>query len=239
MTFKQYYSSSKGNLFVVEANTGERLIIDPGVTWRDVQSALSYDLSDISGCLLSHNHADHSKSVKDVMQAGIDVYSSQGTFEALQIENNHHAKVMTTHKEYHIGPFDVWAYNSNHDAPEPFLFKIRCDDEYMLYATDTSHINQYFHVSFSIIAIECSYNEEYLAKRVREKTINEVLAKRLLTSHMSEKNCFRYLSEFCNLSKCHVIHLLHLSADNINKKRIVKQFRMKLFIEIRTVDDDL
>ncbi len=88
---------------------------------------------------------------------------------------------------------------------------------------------------FAIIAIECSYNKEYLAKRVREGTINEKLAKRLLSSHMEEKTCLNYLKDFCDLSKCREVHLLHMSADNINKERIKKEFEKELFIEVKTL----
>ncbi|KKN77255.1 hypothetical protein LCGC14_0362330 [marine sediment metagenome] len=247
MKFEQLFSSSKGNAHVVTANNGKRLLIECGVTWPLLQKALNYDLTSIEGCLLTHEHKDHSKAVQDVMKAGIDVHASYGTFEALDIAKktkgsqslriHRRAVLVVENVIYKIGSFEVTAFNSHHDARQPFLFTIRNKKERMLFATDTSHIKQKFKTAFDIIAIECSYNEPYLRNRVEKGTINEQLAKRLLESHMSESNCLSYLQTYCNLDKCREIHLLHLSADNINKERIKREFEKKLFIEIKTVGE--
>ena len=228
---------------MLTANNGKRLMIECGVTWPKLQKALDFDLRGIEGCLLSHEHKDHSKAVKDVMTAGIDVYSSIGTFEALSITDNRRAMYVEHQTLVRLPSFQVLAFDSadpdskekHHDAAEPLLFVIRADSECLLFATDAKCISQQFKYSFSIIAIECSYNGPYLAKKVEAKTINEELAKRLLTSHMEESETKRYLQEFCDLSKCREIHLLHLSADNINKERIVKEIEKETFIKVITV----
>lgn len=49
-------SSSKGNLYEVTANNGERLLIDPGLQWKQIQKALDYDLSNIVGACITHEH---------------------------------------------------------------------------------------------------------------------------------------------------------------------------------------
>lgn len=231
MTFDQLYSSSTGNLYMVTAANGKRLMIECGVTWAELQKALNYDLSGIEGCLLTHEHKDHSKAVEEVMQAGINVYSGFGTFDTLGILGYRRAKVLQTWRRRYC--FYVLPFGIKHDAVEPLGFVIQCDKEYMLFATDTSYIKYRFKWPFSIIAIECSYNKEYLQKRVDTGDIHEEVAKRLLTSHMEEKETMRYLSEFCNLSKCREIHLLHCSADNLNKERIKKEFEKRFFIETR------
>lgn len=248
MKFQQLYSSSSGNAYVITAASGKRLLIECGVPWSSdkphvptLLKALGHDLTDIEGCLLTHEHKDHSKAVKDVMKAAIDVYSSAGTIAACFAAKTRRAKIAPISTQYDPKPFGVGedfritAYRSNHDATEPLLYVVRCDGELLLFATDTSHINQHFPYKFDIIAIECSYNEPYLRKRVEKGTINEQLAKRLLESHMSESNCLSYLQNYCNLDKCREIHLLHLSADNINKTRIKREFAKKLFIEIKVI----
>lgn len=235
MTFDQLYSSSTGNLYMVTASNGKRLMIDPGVTWSKLQKALNYDLSGIVGCLLSHEHLDHSRAVKDVMKAGIDVFASAGTFGTQWISGRR-TKIIKDKDVIEFGAdFRVRAFATNHDAAEPLGFVVRTPDEYLLFASDTSHITQRFKIPFSIIAIECSYNKEYLAKKVDLKEVNETFAKRLLTSHMEEKEAMRYLAEFCDLSKCKEIHLLHMSADTINKERVKKEFESKLFIETKVI----
>ena len=90
-------------------------------------------------------------------------------------------------------------------------------------------------MKFSIIALECSYDPYLLADRVRNGTINETLAKRLLDSHMSKDETKRYLANCCNLSKCKEIHLLHMSGDNIIKANARREFKDLFMIETRTV----
>ena len=244
MKFKQLYSGSTANAYVVTASNGKRLLIECGVTWPKLLKALNHNLDGIEACLLSHEHKDHSKAVVDVMKAGIDVYASEGTFEALGITPGRKAHVLLgnrnpliTESQQVIKHFIINAYGTNHDAEEPLLFVIWDDSEYLLFATDTSHIVQQFTMPFSIIAIECSYDGEILQRKVEEKTINETLAKRLLTSHLETKNTMRYLEEHCDLSKCREIHLIHMSGGNISKHRAKKECENKFFIETIVKED--
>lgn len=238
MKFTQHYSGSMGNLYVLEANNGKRLLIDPGVTWPKLQKALNWNLEGIQGCLISHSHQDHCKAVKNVIEAGIDVHASVGTLEALDLIDNRRAKPMFTNinmrANYISDDFDVYCFDAHHDAVNPFLFVIHCrsDEEFVLFATDTSHITQRFGMQFSIIMLECSYNKKILETRVEEKTINETLATRLLTSHMEESHCAAYIKDFCDLKKCREIHLLHCSGENLNKNRTVRSFRRKFYVKV-------
>ena len=170
------------------------------------------------------------------MRAGIDVYSSEETFFACGVIDNRRANAVIPKAIYEIGvrDFRFTAYASKHDAAGPLLFVVQCDGECMLFATDTSHIKQRFNYPFSIIAIECSYDIKILQERVDAKTINETVAKRLLSSHMEKQNTMKYLSEFCDLSKCRQIHLLHMSGDNLDKKATKKEFENKFFVETIT-----
>lgn len=249
MKFIQHFSGSDGNMYEVIANNGKRLIIDVGRPWKQIIKKLDYNLDGIVAVLLDHCHSDHSKAVKDAMKNGIDVYASWGTFEALGLTDERRVNVVSNKTLVRdLGPFEVLCFDTEHDAPEPLGFVVRepgrwehatmdrPSDEYLLFVTDTYHIKQKFKIPFNIIAIECSYNGAYLKKRVDDGTINEHLAKRLLESHMEEQTTLSYLKECCNLDKCEEIHLIHMSADNINKERIVKEFEKELIgIEVVTL----
>ncbi len=230
MKFEQLYSSSSGNLYIVTAANGKRLMIECGVVWSKLQKALNYDLSGIVGCLVSHEHKDHSKAVDDVLNAGIDVYSRFGTLRAMDVWGKRKSHVLDTEEE-EIDCFEVLNWSSIHDAEEPVIFVIKCDGESLLFATDTTYIVQRFWYSFSIIAIECSYDKDILRHRVDTKDINEELAKRLLTSHMSKQEAKRHLREFCDLSRCQSIHLLHLSRDNLDAEKTRLEIERDFFIE--------
>jgi phosphoribosyl 1,2-cyclic phosphodiesterase len=234
MKFEQLYSSSKGNLYMLTSDKGMRLMIECGVKWKKLQEALNYDLKNIVGCLISHEHNDHSIACKEVLEAGIDVFSSLGTLEALGIEK--HRRSFSDFHYLGSRGFHVVAYRTTHDAVDPLLYVIRCDDKTMLFATDTSHINQTFAaLRFNIIAIECSYDKTILLNKVDAGKINEELAKRLLTSHMEVSETKRYLKQNCNLSECTEIHLLHMSGDNMVAKKVREEFEGKFYIDVKTV----
>lgn len=232
MKFDQLYSSSSGNLYVVTANSGKRLLIECGVSWTKLIKALNYNLTGIVGCILTHEHKDHSAAIHEVMKSGIDVYASAGTFEALEVSGRRRNKILGDRTLLRIEGFEVFSFWTSHDAKEPlgFIVRERETDEFLLFATDTSHIRQRFGYLFDIIAIECSYDKEILQARVDANDINETLARRLLTSHLEKTATANYIKKHCNLQRCREIHLLHLSGDNINKQQTREEFESMFFI---------
>ena len=232
MKFEQFYSSSSGNLYTVTASNGGRILLECGVTWKKLQRALNYDLSNIDAAIISHEHKDHSAAIRDVMRAGIDVYMSEGTAKTLDVIDERRIPLLLENKtRVKIGTFEVFPFALNHDAAEPLGFIIHCDKEDMLFAPDTSHITQRFGLALSIIALECSYDINVLQGRVDNLDIIETLAKRLLTSHMELQTTKKYLREFCDLSRCREIQLLHLSRDNIDAEKARKEVEDEFFIE--------
>ena len=49
-------SGSKGNCYVVESNSGQQLLIECGVAFKEVMKALDYNIRGIVGCVVSHEH---------------------------------------------------------------------------------------------------------------------------------------------------------------------------------------
>ena len=204
-----------------------------GVRWPLLQKALSYNLTNIDACLLTHEHTDHSKAVKDVMRAGIDVFASKGTFGALRVDSNRRAKAIPAYAGITNNTFYSYAFPIIHDAADPFGYIIHEENtnEYLLFVPDSGFIKQRFAIPFTIIALECSYDIKILQHRVDTNDINETLAKRLLDNHAEKQTTMNYLAKFCDLSKCREIHLLHMSEDNIDKQATKKEFEGKFFIE--------
>ena len=231
MIFKQHHSGSHGNLYQVIANNGHSILIDPGVQWKKVQQALKYKLENVDFALCSHFHGDHSCSVRSVMRAGIDVYSSSDTFRKLDLEDERRAKNVIHFSLFHRDGFDVLCFNTIHDCDGSMGFVVRESGEYLLFCTDTACIKEKFPYPFSIIALEVSYDKEILIAKVKAKTINEQLAKRLLSSHQEKSVAMKYIEDSCDLSKCRQIHLLHTSDANLDKEKTRKEVEDKFFIE--------
>lgn len=136
MDIKVLGSSSKGNCYrITDGNTP--LLLECGLPFKAIQRQLHFQLSGISGVLITHEHGDHAKSVKDMMKAGIDCYMSQGTAEALKL-SGHRVKVVQAKKQFKLGTWTVLPFDVQHDCAEPlgFLLANLAGDK-LLYATDT------------------------------------------------------------------------------------------------------
>jgi phosphoribosyl 1,2-cyclic phosphodiesterase len=233
MKFEQLYSSSSGNLYIVESSNNKRLLLEAGITWKKLQKALKYDLSNIEACFVTHSHADHSKAIYDVVGAGIEVYASEETLSFMGLNMHRRTKIIKDKDLIRLKDFQVFAFSLNHDADGTLGFIVRAveENEYLLFAPDTSFITQRFSQKFNIIALECSFDKTILQNRVDTNDINETLAKRLLTSHLEKSETMRYIEKFCDISKLTQINLLHLSKNNIDAKKVQKEFQDKFLIE--------
>jgi len=205
-------------------------MIECGVSWQQIRKALDYRITDVVGCLLTHEHKDHCKAVSDVTLSGIPLMCSKGTAEALGVQNAHTENTCT------FGDFKIRAWKGEHDCRELWIFLIQCisDGERLLFATDTALIRQNFStVKIDYLAIECSYENDYLIEKEEQGAINTNHARRLLDSHFSIKACKNYIRQYINLSRLRAIHLLHLSGSNIRDvKQVVRDFETEFFTHV-------
>lgn len=244
MEFRQIYSGSSGNMYVVTANNKARLLLDPGVTWGKIQKAIDYNLRGIEGILASHAHKDHFIQPKKLLEQSFNIYASKETFEANDLLGHRKCHVIEDCHRFKVGDtFEVFPFSLQHDCDGTMGFIVHDNtwcpgkpvDENLLFVPETYCIKQKFGLAFTIIAIECNYDRNILETRFNTGDINESLAKRLLTSHQEKQVAMDYIAKFCDLSKCAEIHLLHCSKDNLDIKLAKKQFEEKFFIKVITV----
>ena len=220
INFKAYASSSKGNFYTI--NDGQtKLMIECGLPWKQIQRHLKFQTGDISGCLISHFHADHSKATHDIIGRGIDVYTSQGTFESLSV-NSHRTNVVKSGGQFKIGTFTILPFDTRHDAPEPLGYLIvNKDGDKLIFATDTYYVPYRFN-GLNIIAIECNYAADILQANVDAGKVPESMRNRLLRSHFSLDNVKKFLLAN-DLSKVREIWLIHLSDGNSDAERFKRE----------------
>jgi phosphoribosyl 1,2-cyclic phosphodiesterase len=204
-------SSSKGNCYLITTSR-EILILECGVRYKNILNGLSFKLDNVAGCLITHEHKDHSKAVNDLMKAGINVYASAGTFEALEVVN-HRAITVKSLCQFTIGRFTVLPFDTQHDAKEPLGYLIQHPDfGKLLFATDTFYIKYKFQ-GLNHIMVECNYSKEILDRNVQSGIVNRSLKNRVLKSHFSLQNVKEFLKAN-DLSQLKSIYLMHLSNDN-------------------------
>lgn len=221
MKFKTIASGSSGNCYLLETNTGN-LLIEAGIPIKKIKQALGFDFSNIQGCLITHEHGDHSKAIKDIAKLGIDVYASEGTLKALNC-TSHRFIPIAHNKAKIIGNFEVLPFNTEHDVAEPLGFLIRSGNNRLLFATDTFYLRYRFN-NLTHIAIECNYVKSVMEERLAKGTIDINRVARTMKSHMSLENLIEFLKAN-DLSKVEEIHLLHLSDDNSSIPIIKEEIR--------------
>ena len=138
MKLKVLGSSSSGNCYLIEANKDEKLILDAGINFKDVQKELNFNFNGILGVLVTHEHMDHLKYAPNFALNGINVYASKGTFSKLNLVG-HRFKIIKALQQFEIGKFIILPFDTQHDAREPlgFLIQYKPTGEKLLYATDT------------------------------------------------------------------------------------------------------
>lgn len=192
----------------------------------EIQKGLNFDLKHILACLISHEHMDHCKAAKDVMDAGIDTYMSTGTAKALGVYGKHYRLcLMSAGIRNWIQGFVIYPFDIQHDAQEPlgFLIQYKPTGEKLLYLTD-SFYSKYRFVGLNYILIECNYIKETLDANIEAGLIDEAQKLRLLKSHFSLEHVKQFLKAN-DLSECRKIILLHLSNSNSDAARMVQEIQ--------------
>lgn len=197
-----------------------KLMLEAGISIKEIKKALEFQTSNLGGVLVSHAHLDHSKSVKNLLKMGINVYLSQGTKDTLQLDN-HRIKVIKSKEQFRIGTWTILPFDVQHDVNEPLGFLLQSDNgSKMLFATDTYYVKYRF-TGLTHILIECNYDQQTLDENVESGRIHPAMRKRVMKSHFSLENLLEFFKAN-DLSKVEEIHLLHLSDGNSNTERIFK-----------------
>lgn len=208
-------SSSAGNAYrVTDGQTA--LLLEAGLRYKDIQRALEFRMSDIAGCLISHDHGDHSKAAKDVMKAGINIYTGQDTADALGL-SGHRLRPVVARQQFTIGTWAILPFEVEHDAAEPlgFLLANQAGDK-LLFATDTYYVRYRFS-GLTHIMVECNYSIQILNENIVAGRVPAVMKKRLLRSHFSLENVKDFLRAN-DLQRVQEIWLLHLSDNNSDEE---------------------
>ncbi|MBT3278826.1 MAG: MBL fold metallo-hydrolase [Phycisphaerales bacterium] len=116
-------SGSNGNCLYLEGRETS-ILIDAGISGKQAQLRLGEfgrDIRDASGVILTHDHADHSRSAGIVQRKfGMDIWASPATFETIaprigKVETHH---AFRTTRSFRIGEFEIEPIATPHDAAD-------------------------------------------------------------------------------------------------------------------------
>ena len=229
-------TGSSGNCYKVKIGKAT-LLLECGLSYKVIQKKLNFKISEIDACLVTHEHMDHAKAVKDLMRAGVDCYMTKGTAEALKVKGHR----LNTFIKDDKGQGYCWKFFSDiqilpfeavHDVAEPvsYFIKTRNDDENLVFVTDTAYL-KYKIPECDVLMIECNYVKAKLDENVRLGIINTSLRNRIVKNHLSLESLVEALKA-ASLDRCKKIYLLHLSDGNSDEKLIKRTIQETTGIEV-------
>lgn len=231
-------TGSSGNCYKVEIGTAT-LLLECGLPYKVIQRKLKFKVSDIDACLVTHEHMDHAKAVKDLMKAGVDCYMTKGTAEALEV-SGHRLKTFRPFEKarYYseeLKDLIILPFEAVHDVAEPVSYYIRTfskteKTESLVFVTDSAYL-KYKIPDCDCLMIECNYVKSVLDKQVEDGKLNINLRNRVVKNHLSLETLVEAL-KVANLSRCKQIYLMHLSDGNSDEELIKRTIQETTGVEV-------
>lgn len=213
-------SDSNGNCYVLQTDK-EALIIEAGVRFSEVKKALKWQLSKVVGAVITHEHNDHAKYVRDFVSNGITVLALPSVFRAKGIDSLSFRKEIEPMHGYIVGGFRVFAMPVCHDVPCVGFIIEHEDMGRMLFVTDTMML-EYRVPGLNHILLEANYAEDILDAKIEAGSVPLSMKPRLIHSHM-EIETTKGILRANDLSGVNEIVLIHLSNGNSDERRFVRE----------------
>lgn len=210
MELKVLGSSSSGNCYILD-NGNEALIIEAGIRFLDVKKALDFQIRKVVGCLITHQHNDHAKYIKSMVDCGFYTLALPEVLTAKDV-NGSRVISLELGKGYKFGNFKVAPFSACHDVPCVGYLIDHPDTGRIMFLTD-SCMCEYIFPGLNHVLIECNYSDRKLIDSINAGRTMPSQRNRLLTSHMELETCKGILmaNDLSNVSN---VVLLHLSENN-------------------------
>jgi phosphoribosyl 1,2-cyclic phosphodiesterase len=223
LKFQSFGSGSSGNCYFI-GNSQFGILIDAGVGVRTIRKCLKdigMDIKKIGAVFVTHNHADHVKSVGVLGEKyHIPIYSTALVHQA--IENSYivsnklqiSRKIINKDETINIGDFSVTAFPVSHDAVDSVGYTVHCNGTSIVIATDLGHIDEavaHKLVTSDYLVLESNYDVKMLDEGNYPAYLKERISS--ATGHLSNDQAGWFLS--ANYRKhWKSIFLCHLSREN-------------------------
>lgn len=223
MVLKCLGSGSDGNCYLLKASDGV-LMIEAGISFKEVKKSLRFDISGLVGCVISHEHRDHSKFLKDVIGCGVRVLALREVFDSHDIRNRAFCKEILPMHGYKVGGFKVFAFPVAHDVPCVGFVIEHEEMGKLLFVTDTMML-EYRVPKLNHIMLEANYADDILQYNIDNGIVPSVMRDRLLHSHM-ELETAKGIIRANDITDVNEVILIHLSGNNSDVRRFQNEISM-------------
>lgn len=227
-------SGSKGNSALLELN-GNYYLLDAGISCKKITDYLStrdLTLADLKGIFITHEHDDHIKGLKVLLNKvpSITVFCTPGTASAIFDKgiNITNFKELDYDKTTLLSDCHCTAFRVPHDAAQPMGLRIESSTETMVMATDLGCVTPDIirnTQNTDLLCIESNYDEvmlknssypSFLKKRIKSKS-----------GHLPNEGVRGVLSRMNKIPQN--IVLMHLSQESNTKEKALSA--LEAFLE--------
>lgn len=235
--FLSLASGSSGNCYFL--GTEEYgILLDAGIGVRTIKKCLKengIELEQILGILVTHDHADHIKSVGCLGEKhNIPVYATAKVHEGIDKSRYVEEKLYNSRRiiekevafelyDFIITPFDV-----PHDGIDNVGYSIVCGEHRFVIVTDVGHITEIvakYMRQANYLVIESNYDEEMLLQGSYPFFLKERI--KSPQGHLSNQEAAEFLAANFDLHLKNV-WLCHLSRDNNHPELAYKTVEMAM-----------
>ncbi len=224
LRFISFGSGSSGNCYYLSTEK-DGLLIDVGLGIRTLKKYFreyGVSASSIHHILITHDHADHIKSVGCFSHdQKIPVYATREVHVGIERNYSVHHKVgreqvnlIEKGKTFVVGDFTITPFTVPHDSADNTGYCIECEGKTFCLITDAGYVTEEM-ASFigkaDYLVLEANHDEEMVVGG----PYPEHLKRRILsnTGHLSNKACGVALAESMT-EKLRKVWLCHLSEEN-------------------------
>jgi len=216
-------SSSLGNCIALDDNKSH-LFLDFGADkkyLRQYYGIKSLASENIAAILITHEHIDHIRSLESNLSNGINVYSTDKTWDEIEkrisnrkyiknsfVVNNKWTKIKNTNWSFKAIP-------TIHNAIDPICYIVKNKRSKILYLTDTEYFENKSFNGLNIFLVESNYGS-YIANSisVERKHLTNI------NHHMNSTNVEKFLKKYVTF-KTKLFLMIHLSSKCHNNFEIL------------------
>ena len=218
MTVTTLASGSSGNSILV-SHGDTHLLVDCGISCLRIKKALAalgLSPADLSGILITHEHADHVHSVAQISEAyNIPVFANAVTMSALKrktgLKGGYYFEDTTP---FTLLGLEIRPFRTSHDAVYPVGYSLLDGDSKFTYATDLGYFSPTVKENVKgadLVLIESNHDVNMLLNGPYPRHLKErILSNR---GHLSNLCCAEAIREMMDAGTKKFI-LGHLSEQN-------------------------
>ena len=199
-------SGSCGNCYIVKDSCGNAVILDCGLKFKEITHHPEFpSFNKIDLLFVSHEHLDHSKSLREFKKTGCEIIS----YEILE----------TKIQNWFFENWDAFTFPIVHNSPNwGIVIKSKVDGEKLCYMTDFCKaplVESCDHYIFEV---------NYISSVIEDKIDNGEDLKHLgFNNHHSLEDTIEYFEKIKTRPKS--ITCCHLSSVNAMEGTIIKQLK--------------